>query len=54
MSKPNNKFGTTFYNQDRKKLPKTPPKIESGLRKGKAENKKKISDNQAFQDIALH
>ena len=54
MSDPNKKFAATFYNGERKKVPKTPPKIQSGLRKGKVDLKKKPNDNQIFQDITLH
>ena len=54
MSDPNKKFAATFYNGERKKMSKTPPKIESGIRKGKVQNKKKPYDNQVFQDITLH
>ena len=54
MSDPNKKFAATFYNGERKKVPKTPPKIESGIRKGKVDLKRKPNDNQIFQDITLH
>lgn len=56
MSKANDKFASTFYNQERKKHARTPPKMESGMRRTQKsyDVKKKISDNQTFQDIALH
>ncbi len=53
-SKPTQKFAATFYTQEKKKQPKTPPKVETALRKGRIDNKKKIAENQIFQDITLH
>ena len=56
MSKPNDKFGSTFYSNDKKKGNKTPPKTESNLRKGhkNLDQKKKISETQNFQEVVLH
>lgn len=58
MSKGNDKFTSTFYSDQRKKIAKTPPKNEGQLRKtqpkGFDANKKKLVDNQSFHDIALH
>ena len=58
MSKPNEKFASTFYSeQQRKKQTKTPPKSESQLRRTQPKQfdmKKKLTDNQNFQDVALH
>lgn len=57
MSKPGDKFGSTVYNDQRKKLAQSPSKNEAQMRKtqGKAfDNKKKLIDNQNFHDIALH
>lgn len=48
-SKPTEKFAATFYTQEKKKQSKTPPKVESVLRKGRVDNKKKITENQIFQ-----
>lgn len=42
-SKPTQKFAATFYTQEKKKQPKTPPKVQTALRKGRADNKKKIT-----------
>ena len=45
MSKPNDKFASTFYNQERKKQVRTPPKNDSAFRKTQKsyDFKKKIS-----------
>lgn len=57
MSKPNDKFASTFYPDPRKKMAKTPPKNEMQLRRTQPKSfdgKKKLVDNQSFHDIALH
>ena len=33
MSKPNEKFASTFYNQERKKQVRTPPKNETAVKR---------------------
>jgi hypothetical protein len=55
--KPNDKLASTFYNDQRKKMAKTPPKNDGQLRKTQPKSfdgKKKLADNQSFHDIALH
>jgi len=58
MSRPNNdKFGSTVYSDQRKKLAQSPSKNEAQMRRtqGKTlDGKKKLLDNQNFHDIALH
>ena len=54
MSKTNEKFTSTFYAQDKKKMPKTPPKVEVGSKRNKVDPKKKIPENQIFQDVTYH
>lgn len=57
MSKGNDKFSSTIYNDQRKKIAKTPPKNEGQMRKTQPKSfdtKKKLADNQSFHDIALH
>lgn len=57
MSKPNEKFASTFYTESRKKNTKTPPKNQSQLKRTQQKSvdpKKKLIDNQNFHDIALH
>ena len=35
-------------------MPKTPPKVQTGGKKTRADPKKKMTDNQIFQDITYH
>lgn len=51
------KFGSTVYSDQRKKLAQSPSKNEGQMRRtqGKTlDGKKKLVDNQNFHDIALH
>lgn len=57
MSRPSEKFTSTFYNDQRKKITKTPPKNDGQLRRTQPKSfdgKKKLVDNQSFHDIAMH
>lgn len=51
------KYSSTFYGDQRKKITKTPPKNEGQMRRTQQKSfdpKKKLVDNQNFHDIALH
>ena len=56
MSKQNDKFSSTFYNKDHKRT-RTPPRADTNPpRRGQKsyDVKKKISENQIFQEVAMH
>lgn len=55
--KQNDKYSSTFYGDQRKKITKTPPRNEGQMRRTQQKSfdpKKKLVENQNFHDIALH